>query len=201
MGLRERKKEWTRKAIEEAALELFEEHGFDRTSVTEVAAAADVSPRTVFRYFPTKLDLVLGRFQEDLDRLVEILAARPPSESVYEALDATLVDQAGHLDHPDVARRAAIARGNPELDRRGLELREDAARRIARELVRRSGDAELAGGFYVAGIAAIAAMAVAVSTWADRGAPAGELVGILEQGESQLPRIADGRAAALTGGL
>jgi AcrR family transcriptional regulator len=196
MGLRERKKEWTRRAVEETALELFEEKGFDETSVSEIAAAADVSPRTVFRYFPTKLDLVLGRFSEDLEHLLETLSARPATEDVYEALDATLVAQAAYLDHPDVVRRAAIARDNPRLASRGLELREEAAQRIAEELARRSGARELGPGFYVVGIGAVAVLSVGVATWIERGATPGKLGGIVEEVESQLPRIAAGRAVA-----
>jgi AcrR family transcriptional regulator len=196
VGLRERKKEWTRRAIEEAALELFEEHGFDRTSVTEIAAAADVSPRTVFRYFPTKLDLVLGRFDEDLRRMLELLSSRPEGESVYDALDATLLAMAAPLDHPDVARRSAIAKDDPQLNRRSLELREEAAQRIAEELVRRTGRPDLAPGLYAVGIAAVAVISMAVVTWSERGAPAGKLREILVEIQAQLPAIAAAQAEA-----
>jgi len=63
-SLRERKKVRTRGAIQEQAIRLFREQGYDETTVEEVAAAADVSPSTVFRYFPTKADLVI---YDDLD--------------------------------------------------------------------------------------------------------------------------------------
>lgn len=63
-GLRARKKERTRDAIGDAAVSLFLERGFDRVSVNDIAAAAEISKPTLFRYFPTKEDLVLHRFAD-----------------------------------------------------------------------------------------------------------------------------------------
>jgi AcrR family transcriptional regulator len=87
-GLRERKKARTRAALREHALRLFREQGYERTTVEQIAAAADVSPSTFFRYFPTKEDVVL---QDDMDtRTMEAFARQPPELSPIAAVRAAM---------------------------------------------------------------------------------------------------------------
>src|SRR3984957_14510442 len=87
-SLRERKKARTRASLREHALRLFREQGYQATTVEQIAAAAEVSPSTFFRYFPTKEDVVL---QDDMDlRLVESLARQPPDRSPIAAVRAAL---------------------------------------------------------------------------------------------------------------
>lgn len=74
----------TRAALIEAALDLFERQGYEATTIDEIAAAADVSPRTFFRYFATKEDVALG---DDLGpEIVRLLAQRPLEESILESV-------------------------------------------------------------------------------------------------------------------
>jgi AcrR family transcriptional regulator len=87
-GLRERKKARTRLAIQEHALRLFREQGYDDTTVEQIADAAEVSPSTFFRYFPTKEDVVA---YDALDPLVmaawrEQPAGMPPIEAIRKAM-------------------------------------------------------------------------------------------------------------------
>src|SRR6266568_2071105 len=86
MGLRERKKAKTRAAIREHALRLFREQGYSATTVEQIAAAAEVSPSTFFRYFPTKEDVVL---QDGMDtRMIEALRRQPADLSPIAAIRA-----------------------------------------------------------------------------------------------------------------
>jgi len=96
-GLRERKKLATRLALHEAALRLVAERGLDHVSVDDIAARADVSPRTFFNYFSSKDDAVLGLDPEATHRQVQAFAARPASESPVEALRAVSMEQAEEM--------------------------------------------------------------------------------------------------------
>ncbi|MEV0820182.1 TetR/AcrR family transcriptional regulator [Nonomuraea rubra] len=91
-GLRERKKEETRRRISEAALRLFDERGYDAVTVNEVAEAAGVAKVTLFNYFPSKDCLVLDAVREDT---AAIVAARPAGQSPLGALRAHYRGMAG----------------------------------------------------------------------------------------------------------
>jgi AcrR family transcriptional regulator len=128
-GLRERKKERTRVTIARVALELFARDGFAATTLAAIAEAADVSPRTVSTYFPSKEGIVFGEYAEAFVRLEARLVAREPGTPVIDAVgqwarvEASFQDDVMSVavrarvdDGPDFARlrQAAIAR-NPDL--------------------------------------------------------------------------------------
>jgi AcrR family transcriptional regulator len=101
-GLRERKKARTRAAIREHALRLFREQGYDETTVEQIAEAADVSPSTFFRYFPTKEDVVL---QDDMELLwIDALRAQPSELTTMAAIRASLRDAFASMSADDLAQ-------------------------------------------------------------------------------------------------
>ncbi|MEU2900768.1 TetR family transcriptional regulator [Streptomyces sp. NPDC006967] len=92
MGLRERKKQRTRETISDTAITLFLEHGFDQVSVVDIAAVAEVSKPTLFKYFPTKEDLVVHRFADHQTVASSVVAERPPGVSAIDALHQHFLD-------------------------------------------------------------------------------------------------------------
>jgi AcrR family transcriptional regulator len=140
-GLRERKKARTRAAIQEHALRLFREQGYAETTVQEIAAAAEVSPATFFRYFPTKEDTVV------FDRLdpvmIDLFRSQPPELNPTQALRATLRDSLAQLSEEEwqlESERQQLVLKAPELRARMLDqlyagidlLAEMAAERVHR---------------------------------------------------------------------
>ncbi|MGN9809348.1 TetR/AcrR family transcriptional regulator [Micromonospora sp. BQ11] len=91
-GIRERKKTRTRHALHQAALRLFTERGYPATTIAEIAAAADVSPRTFFTYFDSKEALLFEHLEPLFVRLEQRLATRPTGGSALEETRAWLVD-------------------------------------------------------------------------------------------------------------
>ncbi|MGW2301991.1 TetR/AcrR family transcriptional regulator [Streptomyces sp. NPDC001809] len=122
-GLRERKKERTRQALSDAAVALFLERGFDAVSVAEVAAAAEVSKPTLFRYFPAKEDLVLHRFADHEDESARVVTAgraagTAPLDALYTHLRDGLARRdpvTGLCDHPSVLAYLRLLYGTPAL--------------------------------------------------------------------------------------
>lgn len=89
-GLRERKKQRTRRALIDAAYRLFDDRGYEETTVGAIAAAADVAPATFYLHFPAKEDVLFADGQQLLEVGVTALAERRPDESVIEALTRAL---------------------------------------------------------------------------------------------------------------
>src|SRR4051812_14377917 len=129
-GLRERKKRATRDTIAATARRLFAERGFDAVTVAEIAAAADVSEKTVFNHFATKEDLVFAGGEARLAELQAAIARRAPGTSVLDVFRASseaMLDTiaAGEGDDRLVVPR--IVRDSPALQRRLAAGWEDEA--------------------------------------------------------------------------
>ena len=122
LGLRERKKARTKAAIQEHALRLFREQGYAQTTVEQIAAAADVSPSTFFRYVPAKEDTVLTDLldRRTFDIMVDAPAELTPVEALRHAVETVFRDASDEQVQLEVVRNDLI-RTVPEL-RRGMLL-------------------------------------------------------------------------------
>ncbi|MCW2915966.1 MAG: TetR-family transcriptional regulator [Actinomycetia bacterium] len=140
LGLRERKKLKTRRAIQEHALRLFLANGYDATTVEQIAEAAEVSPSTFFRYFPSKEDVVVTDEYDPL--IVESLRAQPGDLSPVEALRATLREIIGMMraeDRQRIVERVTLSMSVPALRARQWENMQDTQLLIAQTLAERVG--------------------------------------------------------------
>ena len=82
----------SRAQLEQHALRLFAERGFDEVTVEDIAAAAGIGRRTFFRYYPSKNDVVWGDFEAELDRMRAVLGAYPDGTPTMDALREAIVD-------------------------------------------------------------------------------------------------------------
>ncbi|GAA2509514.1 TetR/AcrR family transcriptional regulator [Winogradskya humida] len=121
-GLRARKKVRTRDTIADAAIALFLLYGFDGVPVSDIAAAAEVSKPTLFRYFATKEDLVLHRFADHNGEAARVVRDREPDVAPTAALHQHFqagLDRfdpvTGLNDHPDVVAFHRLVFGTPSL--------------------------------------------------------------------------------------
>lgn len=116
-GLRERKKRQTRGRIHRCALDLVAEHGLAGITTDEIAAAAGVSPRTFFNYFPTKDAAIVGASPDLPERLAAALVARPATEGILPALRFVLLEAFGSLTSDEAlrTRRSDVFSRHPEL--------------------------------------------------------------------------------------
>jgi AcrR family transcriptional regulator len=137
VSLRERKRERTRQALVDAALELFERNGYEATTVAEIAARAEVGTRTFFNYFPTKEDLLFPEYDLRVRTTLAAIAGRGPDETPAEVLLRALREAGGadsDLVSPLGALRMKLSRTVPAVSARGLQSQFDAQQEIAEQL-------------------------------------------------------------------
>jgi AcrR family transcriptional regulator len=126
-GLRERKKSRTHDAIVEAALDLFERQGYEATTVEEIAEAADISPRTFFRYFDSKLEVAMPaqtRDEHDHDdsehqKLAAEAAAKGPVAAMHEMIRREI--ETKMADDPLLLRQFRVTMSTPSLKTRAFD--------------------------------------------------------------------------------
>jgi AcrR family transcriptional regulator len=144
LGLRERKKQRTRATLIDAAVELCERHGFERTTVDQIAAVADVSPRTFSRYFATKDAIALALIDDAINMAAVELARQPIDINHFEALrrsyvvmcNSTKSAPPGALTDDRMMCTVRIIMTSPTLRQAALEYRSHA---VNIELAKRMG--------------------------------------------------------------
>ncbi|WP_405060551.1 TetR/AcrR family transcriptional regulator [Kribbella sp. NBC_01505] len=138
MGLRELKRERTRRLIADKAFELFSDHGFGRTTVEQIAAAAEVGPSTLYRYFPTKETLVLEFVEDCLMDAVAWFREQPPVD-LPDGLQAVIERVLEELErNPDRVRAVfEMAGQTPSVSAHLQELIWRFREELTEELVRR----------------------------------------------------------------
>jgi AcrR family transcriptional regulator len=169
-GLREVHKARTQRTIQECAMRLFAQRGYDATTVADVAAAADVSPMTVFRYFPAKEDLVMADEYDPV--IVERIQARPTGEPLIQRVAVALAESSA--DHKPAERAMLLARVQlglsvPALRARMWDGQYRTQRYIVEALRGESPDPDREFELWVATGACLAAATAAIMRWAEGG--------------------------------
>lgn len=191
-GLRERHRKRTAADLEEAALRLFSEKGFDAVTIDDIAAAADVSRRTFFRYFASKEDVILSDHPKRLGELQAALDRRPADEPALTALRHAILSLAGSFEdqRDHMLRRFRLVTATPALEARSLCLQRNWETAVTGMLAQRMG-ADPAKDLRPGVVAAttMAAMRMATNNWLTGG------------GEGDLPAIVADALDLLDGGL
>ena len=171
IGLRERKKLRTRAELSDAAFRLFAERGFDETTIEDIVEQVEVSPRTFFRYFDSKEDVVIGFFDDLGLELRAMLATRPSDEPSFTALRAalgTLIDLYEERQDRVVAAKR-LAHETPSIRARLLDKHARWENGVTEELVTRGGDPSQEPQMRLLAAVALAAFSTAVSAWCTSG--------------------------------
>ena len=180
-SLRDRKRERTRRALIDAAADLFERTGYDETTVAEIAAAAEIGTRTFFGYFASKEDILFPDSDARVRTTIEAIAGRGPAEGPVDVLVRALenvTETDADMVGPMAAVRMRLFRTVPAVRGKALQIQMDAQREIARELhaafpdeLDRVSAAALAGALTGAVSGALDALMEDEGDAADGGAP------------------------------
>ncbi|PZM12112.1 TetR family transcriptional regulator [Rhizobium tubonense] len=141
-GRRERKRRQTRERIEQAAMALFLERGFDATTIEDITEAADVSKRSFFDYFPSKEDVVFAWQDSFADGLAAAIAERPADEPIVKVVEEALTSAITAALDPQSVALADLIRETPVLSARNQLKYAKLERKLTEALLARTGDDE-----------------------------------------------------------
>jgi len=190
-GLRERKRERTRRALVDAATALFTERGYEETTIADIAAAAEIGTRTFFGYFASKEELIFPEVDARVRAVDAVLAARRPGDGPVDVLLRTLqaVVEDGHdMVGAQAALRMRLTRTVPAVRGRALQLQLDAQHQIAGRLTAALPDLDAVDAGALVG-AFVGAVSGAVQALTRDGSP-----GLDERDRERILRSATERA-------
>ena len=177
--------------LEQAALELFAERGFEHTTVEDIATRAGLTKRTFFRYFSDKREVLFGGGDEFKQRFVDALAGAPASAAPIEAIAISLetVASAFRDRHQFARQRQAVIAANAELQERELVKLASVAAALAATLRERGVDEPDAS---VIAETAVAVFRIAFERWV-ADTDAGDLPELIRESLQALRAVASGR--------
>jgi AcrR family transcriptional regulator len=172
--LRERRKEETKRLLESAAFRLFDLHGFNRTTVDQIAAEAGVSRTTFFRYFPSKEAVIFSAESDAADSFWALLNERPRSENALQAFEEALVvlsrqNESNPREKQKALERWALIAANPGLRERWAKTTELRIGQIAGALAAREGLAAPTAHHLIASAVAVELVQQVNLEWQEAG--------------------------------
>jgi AcrR family transcriptional regulator len=187
-SLRERKKAKTRKVLADTATELFAEQGFDHTTVEAIAEACEVSPRTFFRYFSSKEDVLFAAGDERLRQLLDSIASRPSGEAPLRSMREAALSLVPEYtsDRAQLITRKRIIAETQSLRSRGLERQlgwEDAVTDAFGQRITDAGPATIE--LRLVASVTTATLRAALHTWLEAG---GDLATLIDDAFDRLSR-------------
>ena len=184
-GLRERKKQKTRAAIQREAMRLFLKNGYEETTIEQIAAAVEISPSTFFNYFPSKEDVVLYDAYDPM--IVTLLATRPPDEPLSQSIRMALtaIGTALEKDRDVVYARSKLVVEVPDLRARVWEELEKAQAFLGEVVASRTGRDPADFEIRVVMMLLVAAMMEATREWVRNGGKE-DLGGLLSRAYDQV---------------
>lgn len=172
-GLRSRKKRRTRRAIKDAAVELFGQRGYDSTTVEDIAARAEVSVSTFFRYFASKDEVIFSERSDRLPALRRAILDRPAAEGDLDVVRLAFREAVSVGDDPlELTRYVHLLATSPILRGRAAEIVDEWCAEIRRALADRRGLAEPDDECWIVANVAMGAIEHAWTKWSsDRSEP------------------------------
>jgi AcrR family transcriptional regulator len=165
VGLRGRKRAETHARIQSEAMRLFFERGFEATTLDEIAAAADVSRRTLFHYFASKEEIVFSTKADFPALIAEAIGRRPADEPLLDMVENALIDLAERHQSIQARNLAKLIRDTPALSAGDQAKYEKVERVLAKALADRRGLAETDMACRVTAATAIGILKLSTEAW------------------------------------